>query len=323
MDKAMEAGANTNAYLGRKKMEDVANKIAEQTKITYDSSTDLATVQAPSWVVQKVMGDSLKMQDIEAIYDRQIQEKQARIEQLKAHPFANTLAQIAASMAANDPNPYTRGLGQAASKLNPTRSELEGQQAGLLKERAGLGERDVARDTQLLEHYEREGARVSERQTRHEEFLTRDKEAQARIEETRSRDKATAADREARLEENKRHDKQLEQEARDRLAERKTAKGAVDSSKVANTINKLDSQIRGYDSDIKGLQKEIESAYKDIETKKEAIETKYFTPAAIRRTVAISTRNRLPTDHRMSAAITFHLRRAEPTQARSPWRRPF
>ncbi len=266
LEKAMDAGANTNAHLGRKKMEDVANKIAEQTKVTYDSSTDLATVQAPSWVVQKVMGDSLKMQDIEAIYDRQIAEKQARIDQLGKHPWQNTLAQIAASMAANDPNPYTRGIGQAATRLNPTRDELQGQQAGLLKERAGLGERDLSRDVSLMEHEERLEAMRTGHKEALERFSQQEKDRQERlgIEQRREREserenKQRDKDREATLKEHQR-------EFNERQQDRKLKKDETSATKVYNTLIKFTAARDRLTKDIAAITDKLQTSREKLET---------------------------------------------------------
>lgn len=266
MDRAMQAGASTNAYLGRKKAEDVANSLAQQTQVTYDSKTDLATVQLPSWALTKYMSDALKFQEIEGIYNKQIAEKEARIEQMKSHPFINTLSQIAASMAANDPNPYTRGIGQAAQRLNPTVSQLEAEKLGATKELSGIVERERQQDLSLLEHEERLEEMRTTHQERAKEFGLRAKEIEARDRETALHHRELEAEAKARLEETKLRHKELQRDFDLRLRELKQRKSESDTTKIQNTIMRGRTELERIDRDIANLEQKLQAARDKLET---------------------------------------------------------
>jgi len=94
----------------------------------------MATIELPQELAQKYMQSVKAYDQIQSNYQKMLMENQAR--QAAGKPWANALATIAGSLAANDPNPITRGLGQAAQQLNPTRAQLQAQQMQLLQGQA-------------------------------------------------------------------------------------------------------------------------------------------------------------------------------------------
>jgi hypothetical protein len=119
-----------------------AQKDAEdQAKInvTTDSQTGMAHLEnVPIPYLNKMVEAAGKFHQIQDVYEKQIMQKTAEIAQARRHPFANTLATIAGSLAHNDPNPITRGLGEAAIRLNPQPAQLEAERNQLLGDEAGI-----------------------------------------------------------------------------------------------------------------------------------------------------------------------------------------
>lgn len=85
-----------------------------------------------------------QMAHIQSIYSRNLADQEKQLERAKAHPWANTLAQISGSLAAEDPNKVTRGLGRAALALNPTARQIQGEEEKTLGAMAGLEEKKLA-----------------------------------------------------------------------------------------------------------------------------------------------------------------------------------
>jgi hypothetical protein len=81
------------------------------------------------------------MAGITAQYDKMIGDIDTKKRRAASgSPWGDVLATIAASMAANDPNPYTRGIGQAAKALNPTQRELDSEKLPILKAKQSASE---------------------------------------------------------------------------------------------------------------------------------------------------------------------------------------
>ena len=105
-----------------------------QIKITHDVTG--GTIQAanvPADYFTDLVEKSKKYDHIQALYEKDIQRIEAQKANLAAHPWQNALATIAGSMASQDPNPVTRGLGIAATRLNPTYEDLRRQEQPLLQ----------------------------------------------------------------------------------------------------------------------------------------------------------------------------------------------
>lgn len=124
---------NVGAYTGEKQKQAKQQQALENINIT--SSTKDGKVRIDTDIeTANVLGGLIKAQQhTQQLYDQMVQRNLMQQARLQQHPWANTLATIAGSLASNDPNPITRGLGQAAQKLNPTLPELQAQQMQLLQ----------------------------------------------------------------------------------------------------------------------------------------------------------------------------------------------
>jgi hypothetical protein len=104
----------------------------------------------PGDVVRSLISSKRQVDQYQQLYNDLIAENLRKQQRIKEHPWQNALAEIAASMARNDPNPYTRGIGQAATRLNPSMDELQQKERGLVKEAETLAVRQESLDTGLL-----------------------------------------------------------------------------------------------------------------------------------------------------------------------------
>jgi hypothetical protein len=95
-----------------------------------DVHTDFNTLKAISEAATAYQG-------IRAEYDKMLAQNAQQMAAMRQHPFANTLAQIAAGLAQTDTNPLTRGIGVAASRLNPTMDQMQKERMGLLQGQEG------------------------------------------------------------------------------------------------------------------------------------------------------------------------------------------
>src|ERR1035438_8003752 len=81
---------------------------------------------------------------------------------MQQHPWANTLAQIAAGVSSQSKNPIVRGIGIGAERLNPTMEQLQGQRMGLLGESSKLAETSARIDETKLAHQQTDLYRKAE-----------------------------------------------------------------------------------------------------------------------------------------------------------------
>lgn len=131
------AVSTANAWGVEAKKREVEQQAVAQLQMSVDPINGKVDIKdMPSFLMNEIMGKYKAFNQIQDNYQRKVAEKQAELAYQKAHPWANALATIAGSLAANDPNPITRGLGQAAQQLNPTRAQLQAQQMQLLQGQA-------------------------------------------------------------------------------------------------------------------------------------------------------------------------------------------
>src|ERR1035441_7495199 len=147
------AGAATGSYL-EKTAANVKNQAdADQVESTYNAKTHTWSLDnVPHDALQTILQNAKQFGHITQIYQQQIERNQQQQEQLRQHPFANALAQIAANVGAASKDPLVRGLGGAAQALNPTMGQLQGQGMELMKgaESAAQGQMGIA--DRLLQH---------------------------------------------------------------------------------------------------------------------------------------------------------------------------
>ncbi len=127
-----------------------AAKSAQSLDLTFNPTKNTFVARGDSDLLRQVMGKAQQFDTIQQNYNEMLARNEARQAQMREHPFANTLAQLAASFAANDPNPYTRAIGQAAQRLNPTQQELERQQMAILQQKSTATGREMAADIAAL-----------------------------------------------------------------------------------------------------------------------------------------------------------------------------
>jgi len=131
------AVSTANAWGVEAKKREVEQQAISQLQMSVDPINGKVTVKdMPSFLMNDIMGKYKAFNQIQDIYQQKVAEKQAELAYQQSHPWQNALATIAGSLAANDPNPITRGLGQAAQQLNPTRAQLQAQQMQLLQGQA-------------------------------------------------------------------------------------------------------------------------------------------------------------------------------------------
>jgi hypothetical protein len=128
------AVAATGSYL-EKTAANVKNQAdADQVESTYNAKTHTWSLDnVPHDALQTILQNAKQFGHITQIYQQQIERNQQQQEQLRQHPFANALAQIAANVGAASKDPLVRGLGGAAQALNPTMGQLQGQGMELMK----------------------------------------------------------------------------------------------------------------------------------------------------------------------------------------------
>ena len=147
------AVAATGSYL-QKTAENAKNQQAmDQMESIYNAKTHTWDYKnVPHDAVQAITQNAMQFGHITQIYQQQIERNQQQQEQLRQHPFANALAQIAANVGASSKDPLVRGLGGAAQALNPTMGQLQGQGMELMKgaESAAQGQMGIA--DRLLQH---------------------------------------------------------------------------------------------------------------------------------------------------------------------------
>lgn len=128
-----------------------AQKAVSQMKLNYDPINDIFSAdKIPGAVARSLIESRQQVNQYQNLYNDLIAENLQRQQREKDHPFMNTLSELAASFARNDPNPYTRAIGQAATRLNPTLDELQEKEVGLLKSAEGFAARREAIDAGLL-----------------------------------------------------------------------------------------------------------------------------------------------------------------------------
>jgi hypothetical protein len=144
---ASDAFTKTAGYMKETGDRAKAAEQASQIEPVFNARTgtwDLGNV--PNDALQAILNNAKQFGQIQQIYQKQIDYNQQQQEGLKAHPFQNALAQIAASVGASSKDPLVRGLGDAAQRLNPTLPQLQQQQLQTLQgaERANLGQAGLA-----------------------------------------------------------------------------------------------------------------------------------------------------------------------------------
>src|ERR1017187_3620560 len=93
--------------------------------------------------------DSKDMQGIKSEYQKMLAQNQQQMQAMQQHPWANTLAQIAAGVSSQSKNPIVRGIGIGAERLNPTTQDLQKQRMGLLQGEEGALGQSMAANTQM------------------------------------------------------------------------------------------------------------------------------------------------------------------------------
>lgn len=134
------------AGINPRKAETAQNQAAEF-KVNLNTGTmDMSNV--PITKVGEYLGARQQQDDIQRIYAQSLAELQRERAAQAAHPFANTLAQIGAAIAAGDRDPRVRSLGQLAQNLNPTPQTLRERELDVLR---GAGSYGIARERNLME----------------------------------------------------------------------------------------------------------------------------------------------------------------------------
>jgi hypothetical protein len=152
-DNLAAASSATGGYLkGVKDRAQDAEKVS-QVESNFNAKTGTWSLEnVPHEALQTIIRNSQRFGQIQQIYAQQIEQNQRQQDQMRAHPFANAMAQIAASIGASSKDPLVRGLGDAAQRLNPTLAELQNRQAGLAKGMEGAVEGQSRIASGLLTH---------------------------------------------------------------------------------------------------------------------------------------------------------------------------
>lgn len=124
-------------HIGESVQQNKQQEAAQKTKFTWDSSTNTVQGTMDADYMKQIASDLNAYKGIRGEYDKMLAQNAMEQAQIKAHPFANTFAQIGAAVAAQSRNPISRGLGVAAERLNPTMDQLQKQRMGLLKGEEG------------------------------------------------------------------------------------------------------------------------------------------------------------------------------------------
>jgi hypothetical protein len=158
-------------------------KDASGVQVKYDSKKNETSVTGDPAVINALQEDLKAYQQIKRQYADMVSENQRRQNEIKSHPFANTLAQIAAGLAQTATDPNVRGLGVAASRLNPTLPQLReegrenlaqyqaavGREAGILGQIESHREATAARQAGQLEAEKNRAAIADENRKSREE----------------------------------------------------------------------------------------------------------------------------------------------------------
>jgi hypothetical protein len=134
---------------GKQQAADAAKQVASA-KFTVNPLDDTVKYEGPAAVVRSLLESKQKVDQYQNLYNDLIAQNLQKQQQMREHPFANTMAELAASFARNDPNPYTRAVGQAATRLNPSMQELQQEEQGLLKNAEGFAMRREVVDAGLM-----------------------------------------------------------------------------------------------------------------------------------------------------------------------------
>jgi hypothetical protein len=131
-------------------------------KVTYDSSTGEMSLTGPA-EYGKIITDKMNIADgVQREYQKMLAQNQQQMQAMQQHPWANTLAQIAAGVSSQSKNPIVRGIGIGAERLNPTMEQLQGQRMGLLGESSKLAETSARIDETKLAHQQTDLYRKAE-----------------------------------------------------------------------------------------------------------------------------------------------------------------
>lgn len=127
-------------------------KKEEEARSNVEASVNLIdgtmTYKGPVDAVKNTLGKATNYDDIQRIYAQSLAELQRERAAQAAHPFANTLAQIGAAIAAGDRDPRVRSLGQLAQNLNPTPQTLRERELDVLQQ---AGNYAIMRDRTAME----------------------------------------------------------------------------------------------------------------------------------------------------------------------------
>src|ERR1035441_1185663 len=147
------AVAATGSYLEKTAANAKNQADADQVESTYNAKTHTWSLDnVPHDALQTILQNAKQFGHITQIYQQQIDRNQQQQEQLRQHPFANALAQIAANVGAASKDPLVRGLGGAAQALNPTMGQLQGQGMELMQGAEKAGEGQIRIMEQLDQH---------------------------------------------------------------------------------------------------------------------------------------------------------------------------
>lgn len=152
--KLAEVVGGAIGHIGESVQQQKQQTAAEKTKFTWNSADNTVTGTMDADYMKTIASDLKAYQGIRAENAKMLAQNQAQIAQMQQHPFANTLAQIAASVAATDRNPITKGIGIAAQRLNPTMQELQGERVGLLGQQQHALGGELGAASTLMSHGE-------------------------------------------------------------------------------------------------------------------------------------------------------------------------
>ena len=127
---------------------------AEQTEVNYEykGGQSFMTFRMPAEFGQQAINKMNIADGVQREYQKMLAQNQQQLQAIQSHPFANTLAQIAAGVSSQSKNPIVRGIGIGAERLNPTVEQLQGQRMGLLGESAKLAESQARIDATKMQH---------------------------------------------------------------------------------------------------------------------------------------------------------------------------
>lgn len=252
-----DAFSGVTDWIDSKKQQTKSAQDATKMKFETDHMAGISTFKGPTDLVIEKVKKASEFDRIQGIYNQRLAEVQARESYMQKHPWQNALAELAASMAANDRNPVTRGIGQAAQRLNPTRQELGQEELSLTQALSSIGSQEETRKFRVQEFEEREKDRATALAEKSREFDVREAETAARNMATEEYRSQSEKDRAATANETARHHKELESEANARLreaeahiAEAKNKGKELDIAKITNALTSGGRLVEGYDAKI-------------------------------------------------------------------------